>query len=411
MKRKRNSYTAELKLNVIKYAEEHGNRAAGREFNVDEKCVRTWRQQKPTFLELNPRKRACRGLSAQWPELEDKLKTWVLTKRKGKRSVSTLLIQFQAKRFAREMNIANFSASKGWLAKFMDRNSLSVRARTTVGQKLPDQWPEKLALFQRYVFDIIHKHNYSSKCIVNMDEVPMCFDSPASRTVDEIGVSSVGITSTGHDKSGFTVVLACTASGHKLTPMVIFKRKTIPKESFPKGIVVHCNEKGWMNTTVMEVWGEQCFSTRPNSIFERKSLLILDSMASHKDENAKKWFKSNGTELAVIPGGLTSKLQPLDISVNRSFKSLVRSRWEDWMSSGEHTFTAAGNQRRASYSLICNWIVESWKEVPATAITNGFRKAGIWPSNPEISSSTEEDDDDECYSTDSSDDKSDFEGF
>ena len=42
----RKSYTAAFKLEVIKYAEENGNRAADREFGVNEKNVRRWRQQK-----------------------------------------------------------------------------------------------------------------------------------------------------------------------------------------------------------------------------------------------------------------------------------------------------------------------------------------------------------------------------
>ena len=43
---KRKSYEAGFKLKVVKYAEEHGNRKAGREFGVSEKVVRGWRKQK-----------------------------------------------------------------------------------------------------------------------------------------------------------------------------------------------------------------------------------------------------------------------------------------------------------------------------------------------------------------------------
>ena len=39
--------------------------------------------------------------------------------------------------------------------------------------------------------------------------------------------------------SGLTI----TGNGGKCIPMVIFKRKTMPKESFPKGILVKVNEK------------------------------------------------------------------------------------------------------------------------------------------------------------------------
>ena len=42
---KRRSYEAKFKLQVIAFAEDKGNRAAGREFSISEKIVRDWRKQ------------------------------------------------------------------------------------------------------------------------------------------------------------------------------------------------------------------------------------------------------------------------------------------------------------------------------------------------------------------------------
>ncbi|TWW77653.1 hypothetical protein D4764_12G0010430 [Takifugu flavidus] len=42
---KRHAYDAEFKLKTISHAVEHGNRAAAREFNVNESMVRKWRKQ------------------------------------------------------------------------------------------------------------------------------------------------------------------------------------------------------------------------------------------------------------------------------------------------------------------------------------------------------------------------------
>jgi len=49
-----------------------------------------------------------------------------------------------------------------------------------------------------------------------MDEVPMSFVAPYSRTVDSTGAESIPVSTTGHEKTGFTVVLACSESGKKL---------------------------------------------------------------------------------------------------------------------------------------------------------------------------------------------------
>ncbi|KAF7251286.1 Pogo transposable element with KRAB domain, partial [Varanus komodoensis] len=45
--------------------------------------------------------------------------------------------------------------------------------------------------------------------------------------------------------------------GTKLPPMLIFKRKTFPKEVIPRGVVVHVHEKGWMDENGMRVWVEK----------------------------------------------------------------------------------------------------------------------------------------------------------
>ena len=41
--------------------------------------------------------------------------------------------------------------------------------------------------------------------------------------------------------------------------------------------------------------------------------------------------------MAVIPGGLTKKLQPLDIAVNKPFKDQLRAKWENWMDGMDRT--------------------------------------------------------------------------
>ncbi len=78
------------------------------------------------------------------------------------------------------------------------------------------------------------------------------------------------------------------------------------------------------------------------------------------------------SQIAVILGG-TKRLQPLDLTVNKSFKSKLKNKGENWMIEGFHTFTKSGAIRRAKYSEVCNWIKESWVEISIDCIKNGFR--------------------------------------
>ena len=54
------------------------------------------------------------------------------------------------------------------------------------------------------------------------------------------------------------------------------------------------------------------------------AMLVYDSFKGHLEESVKRHFHESGFDLAVIPGGLTSICQPLDISINKPFKDNLR---------------------------------------------------------------------------------------
>jgi hypothetical protein len=91
--------------------------------------------------------------------------------------------------------------------------------------------------------------------------------------------------------------------------LVVFKRKTLPKGNFPKGILIAANEKGWINQDIMKVWVEKDWRKR------KQSLLIMDSCRAHITDDTER-LVSKYSKLAIIPGGLTKKILPLDFSVN-----------------------------------------------------------------------------------------------
>jgi hypothetical protein len=82
------------------------------------------------------------------------------------------------------------------------------------------------------------------------------------------------------------------------------------------------------------------------------------------------------TDLAVIPGGLTSVVQPLDVSVNEPFKENVRKLYTQWMAKGGHELTPTG-KIRPLIEKMCDWIVRAWNMVSTKIITKSFLKTGI----------------------------------
>ena len=75
----------------------------------------------------------------------------------------------------------------------------------------------------------------------------MTFDVTSNKTVNDKGAKTIIIKTSDNEKMRCTVVLACCADGTKLPPLLIFKRKTLPKDVIPRAIYVHVHCKGWMD--------------------------------------------------------------------------------------------------------------------------------------------------------------------
>ena len=65
--------------------------------------------------------------------------------------------------------------------------------------------------------------------------------------IEQHGTKTVSILSTGHERSNFTVVLACLANRTKLPLVIIFKLVNVLQEKFSDGVIIQANAKGWVN--------------------------------------------------------------------------------------------------------------------------------------------------------------------
>ena len=112
-----------------------------------------------------------------------------------------------------------------------------------------------------------HSLNVEYEHVGNMDEISISFNLPASRTINLKDAKVISIRITGNEKNNFTVVLAVIKDGLKLPPAVIFKRKTVPKENFPKRVLVQANEKGWVNKDIMHFCSHNVWKKRKHCFF------------------------------------------------------------------------------------------------------------------------------------------------
>lgn len=223
----------------------------------------------------------------------------------------------------------------------------------------------------------------------------------SNTTVSVKGARDVNLLTTGNEKLRFTVMLSCLADGTKLRPYIVFKRKTMPKEALPKGVVVRVNEKGFMTDDMVVEWYRLVWLLRPGASLKKDipNMLVLDSFRGHLTAKVKAVLQKEHTDMLVIPGGLTGQLQPLDVGVNKPFKDLLRREYNEWISSENRELTPSGRVRRASLATVCGWVLSAWAAVPRDAVVRSFAKCGLaldddvlWDCSSNDGSSTSEDD-------------------
>jgi hypothetical protein len=114
----------------------------------------------------------------------------------------------------------------------------------------------------------------------------------------------------------------------------------------------------------------------------RPTLLVMDLLRSHKTGPVRKLLKSHDITLSMVPGGCTGLVQPLDVSVNRPFKDILKQEIEDELDRREmdpadiQGSSAVGEMR----VLMTRCVGEAWstfcRERRAVVIKS-FRQLGI----------------------------------
>ena len=96
----------------------------------------------------------------------------------------------------------------------------------------------------------------------------------------------------------------------------------------PSGVIATTQVKGWMDEVRMLEWIDKVWSPYVSG---KPALLSLDTFSGHLTDSVRKAFSKCNTKLLVIPGGCTSVLQLLDLSINKPFKNYIRDMWCQYM--------------------------------------------------------------------------------
>ena len=120
------------------------------------------------------------------------------------------------------------------------------------------------------------------------------------------------------------------------------------------GMVVKATKGGSMTEELYQEWLKEVFSKRgAKGLFCTPTLLLVDCATSHT-----KHYPMKNIITQFIPKGCTPLLQPLDVSINKPFKSYVKEFWREFIDTPleEQRFTPSGNRQRVIWILIMHYL-------------------------------------------------------
>ena len=146
------------------------------------------------------------------------------------------------------------------------------------------------------------------------------------------------------DKRKITATFTISMSGKFLTIQVIYEGNTkrcLPKFTFPASFDGTFSENHWSISVSDTEKSLSFFNKIVFSYFkngrkakgypdEQMSLIITDTFKGQDNDKVAKLFCKSNCALIIVPHILTNKFQPLDITVNKPAKSLIKDKYNMW---------------------------------------------------------------------------------
>lgn len=313
-----------------------------------------------------------------YDEFDAAVYTWFINARAFKIPIDGKFICEKALQFARKLDPeTKFSASHGWLGKFLNRHEISSKALSgegaAVNQLTINEWFDNLK-------DTCA--NYDAKDIFNIDETGLFFNAKPKKSYVMTDDSCLGGR---QSEKRLTVCLFTNAVGDKESPIIIIGNAKRPR-AFGRldvekmfGIIWRHNRTAWMKSILFEEVLK--IFNRKMRLQGRKVLLFLDNCTSHPH------LELSNVQLVFLPPNTTSACQPLDQGIISAFKWFYRQTFvkdmvrklDESMSQQLHIDDILDSpiDFKASVLDAITWISEAWKKVKPETIQKCFARCGF----------------------------------
>ncbi|KAH0817235.1 hypothetical protein GEV33_005556 [Tenebrio molitor] len=270
----------------------------------------------------------------------------------------------KAKEIAERLGYNKFSASDGWLHKFINRHNIKFKA---VSGEAASVNSEDVQAFFDKVPTLLR--GYSPQNVYNADETGLFFRALPDKT---LVLKSEKCTGGKMSKERLTVLHCVSVSGEK-EPVIgkaarprAFKKLNV--NSLP--VTWKFNKKAWMIGEIMTEWLLQF--DRKIGLQKRKIVLFMDNAGSHPRD-----LKLTNIKIIFLPPNTTSFCQPLDQGIIQNFKTFYRTLILKHILSKVDSINSASELSKSIDLLEAIYFVKkAWQQVSSTTIMNCFPKSG-----------------------------------
>jgi len=196
-----------------------------------------------------------------------------------------------------------------WLDGFFNRNpQLTVQTKIQLGKERAIINAEKIKMwfsnFKTYIENEVKDPDLLSDPtrIYNADETCVNFSLKGSQVIGVKGAPVV-YQFGNSDKTQITVMAACSAAAHYISPMLVFPGQRFtynPLDGFGEAVLGR-SDNGWMDSMLFCSWLETAFIPAINEHKVKKPvLLLIDGHKTHVTMEASDLRLSNGIELYCL---------------------------------------------------------------------------------------------------------------
>lgn len=357
-------YNDKEKARIAEYAILHRTSAAVRHFAKDfpdlkRTTINDWKdnmiklkQQRhkdsieEPVMELHSKKRG--RPSTLSPELTEELKAYILELQKSGGVVNTAIVIAAATGLIQnsnpsllECNGGHMEITKDWEKYFLGKLDF-VKCKATTKAKVTVANFDILKM--QYLQDIkaiVEMEDIPSQLIINWDQTGINYVPVSQWTMEKKGCKKVEVIGL-NDKRQITAVFAGSLSGDFLPIQLVYQGKTskcLPNVNFPETWDITCTPNHWCNEETTKNYITKIIVPYINNTKKelqlpetQPALVIFDEFTGQTTNDILKILDDNNLYYVIIPPNTTDKLQPMDLSVNKSAKEFLRLQLQNWYS-------------------------------------------------------------------------------